>query len=173
MIISLTGFMGCGKSSVGRILPTLLDLPEGPFSFIDLDDFIISQEGMSVNEIFSKKGESGFRRIETSCLNTVIDQYKDSNLVLALGGGTILLNSETIRERTVCIYLSASVETLQARLKEDSSRPLLKGGKLAATIEELYSRRESTYRETAAFVIRTDGLSVPEVAGQIKSLLSK
>lgn len=165
--------MGSGKSSVGRELPTLLSLPGGPFSFIDLDDYIISQEGMSVNEIFNKKGESGFREIETRCLEAVLDQYKDANLVLALGGGTILLNSESIRERTVCIYLSASVEALITRLKEDSSRPLLKGGELAATIEELYSRRESAYRRTAAFVINTDGRSVPEVAGQIKSLLSE
>ena len=119
--------MGSGKSSVGRELPALLSLPGGPFDFIDLDEFIVESEGISVNEIFARDGESGFRTIETRCLETLIKQYESRNLVLALGGGTAVFNPELVHSHTVCIYLSASVGTLVRRLASDTSRPLLAG----------------------------------------------
>ena len=119
--------MGSGKSSVGRELPALLSLPGGPFDFIDLDEFIVESEGISVNEIFARDGESGFRTIETRCLETLIEQYEGRNLVLALGGGTAVFNPELVHSHTVCIYLSASVDTLVGRLASDTSRPLLAG----------------------------------------------
>lgn len=117
--------MGSGKSSVGRELPALLSLPGGHFDFIDLDDFIVESEGMSVNGIFERYGESGFRSIETRCLETLLERYEGKNLVLALGGGTAVFNSELVHSRTRCIYLSASVDTLVSRLSSDTSRPLL------------------------------------------------
>ena len=72
--------MGSGKSSVGRELPALLSLPGGPFDFIDLDEFIVESEGISVNEIFARDGESGFRAIETRCLETLLEQYEGEEL---------------------------------------------------------------------------------------------
>lgn len=119
--------MGSGKSSVGRELPALLSLPGGPFDFIDLDEFIVESEGMSVNEIFARDGESGFRSIERHRLETLVEQYDGRNLILALGGGTAVFNPELVHSRTICIYLSASVDTLANRLASDTSRPLLAG----------------------------------------------
>ena len=171
MIISLTGFMGSGKSSVGRVLPALLSLPGGPFTFIDLDDFIVESEGMSVNEIFASEGESGFRAIETHCLETLVEQYEGRNLVLALGGGTAVFNPELVHSHTVCIYLSASVDTLVCRLQGDSTRPLLRGGDLRTKIEALQAQREEIYLHTAHHTIQTDGLTVREIASEIAEIV--
>ena len=82
MIISLTGFMGCGKSCIGKILSEKLG-----FKFIDLDTWIEEHEGRSVRRIFTENGEAGFRRIETAALGEVIEEEGD--MVLALGGGTL------------------------------------------------------------------------------------
>ena len=172
MVISLTGFMGSGKSSVGKELPALLSLPGGPFDFIDLDDFIVKSEGMSVNDIFAAKGESGFRSIETLCLENLLDQYNGRNLVLALGGGTAVFNSELVHSQTICVYLSASVDTLVTRLTSDNSRPLLAGADdLQSRIERLYTAREGTYRSVAHHTIATDGLSVSAIASHIAEIL--
>ena len=191
--------MGSGKSSVGRELPALLSLPGGPFDFIDLDEFIVESEGISVNEIFARDGESGFRTIETRCLETLIEQYEGRNLVLALGGGTAVFNPELVHSRTICIYLRASVDTLVGRLASDTSRPLLAGTstmeagssrnniasaskvcdgsgveksaeQLRSRIERLYSAREATYRSVAHHTVATDGLSVAAIATLIAGL---
>lgn len=197
MIISLTGFMGSGKSSVGKMLPALLDASMGHFDFIDLDDYIVSSEGRSVNVIFEQGGENGFRRIETRCLNGLLETYRDKNLVLALGGGTAVFNPELVHSRTICVYLSASVDTLVSRLASDTSRPLLacpsadasrplptdpsadasgnersesreKG--LRNRIERLFASREATYLRVAHHTVATDGLSVAVIAAIIAKL---
>lgn len=185
MIISLTGFMGSGKSSVGKMLPALLDASAGHFDFIDLDDYIVSSEGRSVNVIFEQDGENGFRRIETRCLNGLLETYRDKNLVLALGGGTAVFNPELVHSRTICVYLSASVDTLVSRLASDTSRPLLacpsadasgnersvsreKG--LRNRIERLFASREATYLRVAHHTVATDGLSVAAVTAIIAKL---
>lgn len=189
--------MGSGKSSVGRELPTLLSLPGGPFEFIDLDEYIVESEGMSVNEIFARDGESGFRRIETQCLETLLEQYESRNLVLALGGGTAVFNSELVHSRTRCIYLSASVDTLVSRLSSDTSRPLLadpspemagpshlnhtagvlcndgtekREKELRNRIDGLLASREATYIRVAHHTVATDGLSVASIAALIAGL---
>lgn len=161
--------MGSGKSSVGRELPTLLSLPGGPFEFIDLDEYIVESEGMSVNEIFARDGENGFRRIETQCLETLLEQYENRNLVLALGGGTAVFNSSSVHDKTTCFYLSASTDTLMERLQGDGTRPLLRGGDLRTSIATLKAAREEIYRKTAHHIISTDGLSVREIASEIAS----
>ena len=192
--------MGSGKSSVGRELPALLALPGGPFDFIDLDEYIVGSEGMSVNEIFALKGEDGFRSIERKCLETLLERYEDRNLVLALGGGTAVYNSELVRSHTRCIYLSASVDTLVKRLACDTSRPLLavpssdaagsselshtnitagvhrnsltesRKEALRSRIEKLFTSREPIYLQTAHHTIPTDGLTVAAVAALIAGL---
>ena len=159
--------MGSGKSSVGRELPSLLSLPGGPFDFIDLDEYIVESEGMSVNEIFAREGEDGFRSIETRCLETLLERYEGKNLVLALGGGTAVYNSSAVHGKTTCFYLSASTDTLMQRLQGDATRPLLRGGNLRATIEALQAAREEIYMKTAHHIISTDGLSVREIASEI------
>ena len=146
MIVSLTGFMGCGKSSVGRILSELLCCP-----FVDLDEEIEARCGCTVAEIFETSGEAEFRRLEKETLKDILEtegrgleispssstpacknQEHLSNerpqMILALGGGAVMTPEcgKMVHEQTVCVYLRTSVDELVARLSgETAGRPLL------------------------------------------------
>ena len=120
MIITLTGMMGCGKSSVGRELSGLLSLP-----FVDLDEYIESREGRSIRDIFEDEGEAAFRKMELESLKEILAQ---DNIILSLGGGTITTPecADLVSARTFCIYLKASPATLLAHLEHESAgRPML------------------------------------------------
>ncbi len=175
MIIGLTGFMGSGKSSVGRRLSELLCC-----RFMDLDKVIESREGRSIPEIFASEGEAGFRRIEHEALNMVINSSStDGDLVLALGGGTVMTTAcaKLIHEHTFCIYLRASAETLASRLQDEAAgRPLLQSPDnsdktghetLHNRISGLMKLRAATYESVAHSVIDTDSKSIDEIAAGI------
>ena len=143
MIISLIGFMGCGKSSVGRRLSQLLCCP-----FMDLDEVIVERTGRSIPEIFADDGEKAFRQMELETLRGIVGSHgqthalspdstevnatesnaKEKWVVLALGGGTVMTPecAEIVSSETRCIYLRASVETLIEHLEgQTDNRPLL------------------------------------------------
>lgn len=174
MDITLTGFMGCGKSSVGRILPDLLS----GFVFIDLDEFVEELAGKSVPSIFKEDGEAEFRRIECDALETIflINEDHDRQCVISLGGGTVTTPDcrELVKEDSICVYLRASVETLTANLESDSGeRPLLNSDKsLKERIEELMAERSSTYESVAKHIIDVDGKTYEQVAMEIAGLLN-
>lgn len=168
MVISLTGFMGCGKSSVGRELAALLSMP-----FIDLDSHIEDSEGCKVTDIFRLKGEKEFRRMELAALREILREG-NRNLVLALGGGTVTTSecAGLVRERTRCIYLRTRPETLESRLAENSSeRPMLAGNGLSERISELMAIREGMYLSAGHYIVDTDGRTPGEIASEIVSLL--
>ena len=177
-IISLTGFMGSGKTSVGKELAILLDR-----DFFDLDELIAEREGRTVSRIFAEDGEQGFRDAELAALKHFLKPRRGTSghsakgRVLALGGGTILRPEalELIRKYSTCIYLQASPDTLFGNLSGDcGSRPLLGGAKdLRKRIEELLSAREEAYLAAADACVITDGLSPAQVAGKIKALLQE
>lgn len=187
--------MGCGKSSVGKKLSTLLSgmcaegSTEGRVYHIDLDDYIVERDGRTITEIFAQDSEAGFRAIETKCLCEVLDwadgldvdcgilpeQIPDV-LVLSLGGGAVLKNSELLHKRTFCIYLKATVDTLVKRLTGNSSkRPLLASepeDNLRNKIESILAAREDLYEKTAHMTILTEGLSVYGSAAKIIELIN-
>ena len=186
MIISLTGFMGCGKSSVGRKLSELLCC-----RFMDLDKEIEEREGRSIADIFAKDGEGEFRRIEKSILKDILDSHGRVPVVLALGGGAVMTegSEEMVHEGTLCVYLEASVDTLVEHLSgETSGRPLLNNQSVMSSesssvmssevetsplrkrILELMSLRAETYQRTAHITIETDGKSIDEIANEIIKL---
>ena len=188
MIISLIGFMGCGKSSVGRRLSELLGCP-----FMDLDQIIEEAEGRSIPGIFATDGEAAFRQVEQEALRTVIgqcDNLSDSkrHLVIALGGGTVMTSecAEIVHSDTTCIYLKTSVDTLLAHLEgETADRPLLNAPSqceesegqrgnpvLHDRITALMALRASTYEKTAHIIIDTDGKSIETIASEIINLYS-
>ena len=164
MIISLTGFMGCGKSSVGRKLSELLCCP-----FMDLDKMIEERAGCTVPEIFADLGEAEFRRLEKDTLKDVLEtggrvleippssstpacknQEHPSNerpqMILALGGGAVMTPEceRMVHEQTVCVYLRTSVDELVARLADEAAgRPLL--GTQPGT-EDSALRKETLYK---------------------------
>lgn len=165
MVIALTGFMGSGKSSVGRELATLLSSP-----FIDLDDYIVGKAGMSIPEIFAASGEEGFRALETEALAEVIGTPSSAtasgHLVLSLGGGTILRpeNAALIASHCRCVFLRTSLETVRRRLSgESAGRPMLR----RADIGELFASRAAAYASAADVIIDTDSLAPADIAGRI------
>lgn len=130
--IILSGFMGCGKSTIGRQLAAALDM-----KFVDMDRWIEKNEGRTVREIFDEKGEAYFRELETQ---TVREFSKSRDYVIATGGGT-LMRSENVeafhRGGGVIYYLDVPLAALQERLKNDRRRPLLQTPDRRTVIERL------------------------------------
>ena len=159
-MITLTGFMGSGKTTVGKVLADFLGCP-----FMDLDDLIVKKAGKSIPEIFAEDGEAAFRQLEARLLRQTVEKYTENTVVLALGGGAVTApaSAALLREKTVCIYLRASLETLLQRLEgETAGRPLAD-----ASLADRLSAREPLYEQTAHVIIDTDGLSPDEVADEI------
>ena len=163
MVICLTGFMGCGKSSTGAALAKLLNR-----KFIDLDDYVQECEGLTVTQLFAL-GQERFREAESRCLRQILARA-DEDFVLALGGGTLESesNQRLVLEKTRCIYLEASLPIIRERLKNSGTeRPLFS----PETVGELYNSRIDLYRK-AELTVRTDSLSAVQVAKHIAELLS-
>lgn len=170
MIISLCGFMGSGKSTLGRGLASAYNC-----RFIDLDDYIEAKWAMSVSTIFAKKGEEWFRNEECESLKEIVEEYNYLNskepytLVLALGGGTVTHapSAEAVKRNTQCVYLQCPKEVLLERLMKNNSRRPLVAGKseieMMAVIEDLMRRRESLYRECAKEVLPVEGKRMGEI----------
>ena len=156
--ISLIGFMGSGKSSVGKEISKLLPGME----FIDLDDYIEAMTGMSIPEIFEKQGEAAFRAMEQEALENIFmtNELTGEDCILSLGGGTVTTEAcrRMIRRNTTCFYLKASVDTLVHNLETwPGDRPMLKTGKdLRSRVEELMASRSKLYESTAHHVIDVD-----------------
>lgn len=160
MMITLTGFMGSGKTTVGKVLADFLGCP-----FMDLDDLVVKKSGKSIPDIFAQDGEPAFRELEAQVLRKTVAKYAESTAVLALGGGAVLApaSAALLHEKTVCIYLRATLDTLLARLEgETAGRPLAD-----ASLADRLASREPIYEETAHVIIDTDGLSPDEVADEI------
>ena len=176
MMITLTGFMGSGKTTVGKVLADFLGCP-----FMDLDDLIVKKAGKSIPEIFAQDGEPAFRQLEARLLRQTVEKYTENTVVLALGGGAVTApaSAALLHEKSVCIYLRATLETLLARLEgETAGRPLLNEipgqagndvmpGPDRASVADRLAAREPLYEETAHVVIDTDGLTPEEVADEI------
>ena len=162
MTISLTGFMGCGKSSTGRALAERLGA-----RFVDLDTEIVVRTGRSIPDIFREGGEAAFRAAELEALRAVLDAAEAAgDTVLALGGGTLTVPAarELILSRTECVWLRTRLETIRERIgAADASRPLF------ADAEVLFAARAPIYA-LAPHAIDTDGLSPGEVAESIVDL---
>jgi shikimate kinase len=156
----LTGFMGSGKSSVGRILAERLGCP-----FVDLDAEIVAAAGRSINEIFACDGEQEFRRMESICLARVLD---GSSAVVATGGGVVIAeeNRRRMRDRGVVVNLAVSLPQVLERLHGAEDRPLFSGADAANRAKLLMDERKQFY-EDADIRIDTDGKSVEDVAAEI------
>ena len=166
MLITLTGFMGSGKTTVGEVLADFLGCP-----FYDLDALVVKKAGRSIPEIFADGGEAAFRTLEAKVLRQAVEKYAESTAILSLGGGTLgtPASARLVAEKTTCIYLRASVDTLAARLApEAAGRPLLRGAPdLRDRIAALLAGREDVYASTAHVTVDTDGLSPEQIADEI------
>ncbi|MDD2898121.1 MAG: shikimate kinase [Desulfuromonadaceae bacterium] len=160
-LIILTGFMGSGKSTVGRRVAELLNV-----RFIDLDAEIVSAAGCSINDVFARDGEQAFRTLESAQLKHVLSAGE--RCVIATGGGAVLSsqNRTMMRSRGVIVNLKVTLEQVMARLKGCKSRPLLAGEDAAKRADALIHEREQFYAD-ADIRIDTDGKSVEDVAAEI------
>jgi shikimate kinase len=152
--------MGCGKTSVGRVLAERL-----AFRFVDLDEVIVTGEGASIREIFASKGEPEFRRLESEALANVANA---SRQVVSTGGGAVIApeNREVMRRSGSIVNLTASVETIASRLTGDSERPLLQNDASVERIRSMLQGREAFYAD-ADLRIDTTSKTVAAVADEI------
>ena len=167
MKIFLTGLMGSGKSHYGEILAKTLEIP-----FVDLDKVIEKREQSSIASIFEKKGESGFREIETKVLQSF--DYPE-NCIIACGGGTIITpeNLSFIKNHGKIIFLFPPFRVVAERLKkEKEDRPLLKNipeENFEQKLKELLEKRLPFYRQ-ADLVIDPTGISPEDLPKWLKNL---
>ena len=161
--IALTGFMAVGKSAVGRALAKRLKR-----RFVDLDGIIEKSAGMTVREIFSKKGEHYFRQLEKAHLARVLEQ---ENQIIATGGGVVMDedNVRRLREKSLLVCLTAPPEVLLKRAGTGAKRPLLKGGIRKERIEDLLRQRERHYARAHAFIDTSD-LTIAQIVEKIVAL---
>jgi shikimate kinase len=159
--IALTGFMGSGKTTVGRLLAARLG-----YRFRDLDDLIEAAAGCTIREIFAKVGETGFRERESQAL---LSQAGESRLVLACGGGAAVQerNAVYLRRSFFCVYLEVSFQEFLRRAGGDPARPL--SARPRDEVRTLYDSRLSAYRALGqtGLTVPTDKISPAEVTDAI------
>lgn len=160
--VFLVGFMGAGKTTVGRALAQALAR-----EFIDLDDLIVAVDGRSIPDIFVQSGEAYFRRVESRILFSLTNRQ---GAVVALGGGTFSqpMNKAFVKQNGISIWLNCSLEEILKRVPSDGSRPLLQSPKQVA---DLLVRRIPDYQE-ATIKLDASHLTVDEVVERIIALLT-
>lgn len=164
-LIYLCGFMGCGKTTVGRAAACLVP----GAGFLDLDDRIVEREGLSIPEIFSQKGEASFRDAETTALLETSDLRGPA--VIATGGGALISerNVSICRSKGRIAFLDVPFEICYQRIRSDPNRPVAAREKSA--LRELYEKRRSIYLRHCDILVE-DG-TIDERAEQIAALLRK
>ncbi|MGH7790804.1 MAG: shikimate kinase [Thermodesulfobacteriota bacterium] len=162
--IFLIGFMGAGKTSVGKILAKSLEM-----SFVDLDVEIEKELGMTIPEIFSTHGEGFFRDAESEALRSVAERERQA---IATGGGVVLReeNWEVMGKKGVTIYLKAPAAVLYNRVKNNTSRPLLQVEDPLKRARKLLSQRVPLY-EKADLIVDTERISPQEAVREISTKL--
>ena len=156
----LTGMMGVGKSTIGKILAKKLK-----YKFFDVDKLIESKENMSIYLIFKIKDEKYFRKIEKEVTLQIL---KRKNSVISLGGGAFLDKSirEESKKNSVSFWLDVEIDELTKRLKRTKKRPLLLKKNINVTIREIFLKRKKFYNE-ADFRIKCGSLKSMEIAKEI------
>jgi len=160
--LSLVGFMGAGKTTVGRALSAKLD-----WQFVDLDDVIQARDGRTIPEIFRRSGERAFRDLERQLLREILGSSQVNGSVLSLGGGAFIdnTNRQLLRENGIpAVFLDASAEELFRRCQQPGvDRPLLGDRDGFST---LYAQRRPAYLN-AAFCIGTAGREITSIVDEI------
>lgn len=158
--IILVGFMGTGKTSVGRRLAQHLGM-----TYVDTDDIIEHTTGRSITDIFNQHGESYFRELESDAVDKVsrLDEH-----VISTGGGVVLRteNLKFLKRNGVVFCLMATSEEIWARVKNDTHRPLLKATNPVEKIRKMLKDREAYYAR-ADYMIQTDGVPIERVTDKI------
>ncbi len=167
--IVLTGFMGTGKSTVGKRLASSLGL-----RFLDMDDIIEREAGMPVKEIFARYGEPHFRRLEKEAVRGLTLGKFGEGLVIAAGGGAVVdgENRKALRSWAAVVCLTASVDEILKRVVHNDLRPLLKKDDRRGEVSRLLKEREAAYGDSD-FTLDTTAMSADDAVIKIKEFLKK
>jgi len=162
--IVLIGFMGSGKTTVGRNLANELD-----FKFIDTDHLIESNTNMTISDIFKTYGEDYFRNLEKDVIKSISELR---GYVISTGGGIVKYHKNilVLRKNGILFYLKASPDKIYNNILKDSdNRPLLKGSKYEklTKIRILLQQREGLYNSASDYTINTDLKDIREIVGEI------
>lgn len=156
----LIGFMGSGKSTVGRKLNDQLGYP-----LVDMDHIIEERAGKSIRSIFATEGEQAFRDLESNLLKE-LSQDDSTRRIISTGGGIVerAENRETLRKLGYVVWLKAPASTIRERTATSKTRPLLQTADPQAAIAQLMAKRDPLYEETAHLSLDTSNLDSDEVA---------
>ena len=163
--IVLMGFMGAGKTTIGKKLAKALEC-----EFIDTDEWIEKEQGRKISNIFAEDGEVVFRDMETDLLKRL--QNSEEKFVLSVGGGMPVReeNRALLRNLGIVIYLKTSKEEIIRRVSGNKNRPLLQGGDLEEKVTNLMNARAQIYVETAHMEVITDRKNPSEVVENIMTI---
>ena len=166
--IVLIGFMGCGKSTVGRKLADALS-----YNFMDTDTVIEETYGKTISRMFEEDGEAFFRDAETELLKKL--EKEADGVVLATGGGMPMReeNVSLLNKIGTVVFLFAEIETILSRLQKDTGRPLADGEDREKKLRPLYEKRLPVYQEAADLVLNTEGKSFYGIIAEIENFLRK
>jgi shikimate kinase len=158
--IVLVGLMGCGKSTIGRKLQTMLGYP-----LVDTDQWIEEKAGMTISEIFARRGESVFRELESAVLNE-LSAPGTPRRIIATGGGIVgrRANRKLLSQLGYVVWLQAPVDVILQRTARNRDRPLLQTENPRAKVEKLIAERSPLYHEIADLELETAGLETEEIA---------
>jgi len=158
--IALIGFMGVGKSSVGRLVASQLH-----FDFVDTDELIEQRAGKNIGAIFAEQGEAAFREMERQLLAEMMDWRRR---VIATGGGMAAneVNISSLKQHALTVCLWASAESIWVRVRHQAHRPLLQDANPQEKIRSLLAERAPFYRQ-ADVLVNSEMRSIREVAQQV------
>lgn len=165
MTLFLCGFMGCGKSALGRVLAEQLKMP-----LIDMDEEIVRQSGMTIPEIFEQKGESYFRKLESDMVRTLAQQPG----IVSCGGGAMVnpVNAMTVEQYGgIVVYLQQSFAVCYERIRNDKNRPIVQSH-TKEELQQLFEKRERWYQVNATYSVLA-GDTPEESAERVKQILKK
>ena len=167
--IILIGFMGSGKSSIGKQLAKHLQ-----YDFLDTDSLIVAKTGKSIAAIFETEGEARFRELETEALKE-LSTLSQKKFILSTGGGIILSeqNRTILKSLGTVIWLNASPDALFERARRQPHRPLLEVEYPRRTFDQLLAKRLPLYREACNFEIDTTELSYSKTVEELLKQLLK
>ena len=166
--VALVGFMGAGKSTVGRELAAHMGK-----TFVETDALVERRAGMSVSDVFACHGEGHFRDLESAVVREAAESH---DCVIACGGGVVLReeNVAALKASSVLVYLEVSPQSVLSRIGPQSTvRPLLSGPDMERRVAELMQQRRSAYEAAADVTVVTDGLAVEQVVLHVQERLTQ
>jgi shikimate kinase len=160
----LVGFMGCGKTTVGRRLASITG-----HRFVDADELIVKDQKKSISAIFAEKGEEGFREIEERVIGDLVGV---AGIILSTGGGAILreANRISLKKIGIIIWLDAQPEVLFERAMRSGRRPLLQNENPRQVFDDLLESRRPIYESTADLRFDSTGIDHEEVSRKVLDL---